>query len=194
MADEQNPVGDEPRPVKANKRRGTTRKPRNLNLKQVRTLKRLPKANSVAEAADGIYGTRQAAYRGLQRAYATAPEVLAKIGVTREQILGKIANLMICAHRPGLYGNIPENGVQLKAAIHLNKAFKAGDDKATGEGERVPASGRSLSLVFTHQGAAREFVEAISSRRSTDGFIDVDAEVDPNLGRARHSESVQAVP
>ena len=63
-----------------------------------------------------------------------------------------------------------------------------------GTGQGAAASGCSLSLVFTDPGAARELVEAIAARRSTDGFIDVDATVDPDLGRARHSEPVQAVP
>ena len=55
-------------------------------------------------------------------------------------------------------------------------------DGANGESERNRPGGNSLSLVFTNEGAAREFVEAIASRRSGGGFTGVDAEVDPNLG------------
>lgn len=176
MSEEQKP-GDEPK-AEATKRRRLSLGRKGLNLKQVRTLQRMTKVNTMAAAGEGIYSSRQATHRGVKRAFETAPEVLERLGITRDQILGKIASLHLSAYKRTLYGTVPDNGVQLRASVYLDKSFQARDEKAGAGGDTTTRN--TVCVVVCNERAAGTLAGLFATRSTPSVVIDVDAEVDAN--------------
>ena len=167
-----------------------------LRGKEAKLVKALAKTTNVSEAGRMAgYGRNQSAFRALRNIQAKVPELMDRIGLTDEYLLEKCL-------KPGLEAKetkfFADKGIvmQEKEVIawgprrdFLDMACKIKGlyitregDGGNGNGERNQSGGHSLSVVFTNEGAAREFVEAIAARRSSSGFTSVDAEVDPNLG------------
>jgi hypothetical protein len=169
-----------------------------LRGKEAKLVKALAKTSNVSEAGRMAgYTKAQAAHHALRNIQKKVPEIMDRIGLTDEYLLKECLKPGLTALETKFFA---DKGVVLDQkeviawgarrdfldmACKLKGLYMTREgDGANGESERNRPGGNSLSLVFTNEGAAREFVEAIASRRSSGGFAGVDAEVDPNLGRA----------
>jgi len=167
-----------------------------LHGKEPKLVKALTKTTNISKAGRMAgYGTAQSAHRALRNIQTKIPELMDSIGLTDEFLLKECLKPGLSAMETKFFA---DKGVVLseKEVIawgprrdFLDMACKLkglyitrDDDGANGNSERNQPGGHSLSLVFTDEGAAREFVEAIAARRSPGGFAGVDAQVDSQLG------------
>ena len=169
---------------------------RPLTLKQARLVKALTTSDTLTAAAkEAGYHDAATAHRALRNTIAEKmPNVLRRHGLTEDWAAKKCQSLAE-AKRKQYFANggivmdtreDDDHAVQLRALDLWGKFMglyitREGDG-GNGNGERNQSGGHSLSLVFTSEGAAREFIEAITVRRSASQPIELDARVDPNLG------------
>jgi hypothetical protein len=178
----------------------TPRGPRKnvLRGKEPKLVKALAKTSNVSEAGRMAgYGTAQSAHRAVRRIQTKVPELMERMGLTDEYLLKKCL-------KPGLKAKetkfFADKGIVMdkKEVIawgprrdFLDMAFrlkglyisKEGDGNG-GNGQGNQSGGPTLHLEFSHEGAAREFAEAIASRRGGDRPAGLDAPMDEELGRA----------
>jgi len=170
--------------------------------KEAKLVKALTKTTNVSEAGRMAgYGRNQSAFRALRNIQTKIPELMDSIGLTDEYLLEKCLKPGLSAMETKFFADkgviLDQRDVIawgprrdfLDMACKLKGLYITSDDGAHGNSERNQPGGNSLSVVFTNEGAAREFVEAIAARRPSGGFAGVDAQVDPQLGRERYSQS-----
>jgi hypothetical protein len=167
-----------------------------LRGKEAKLVKALAKTSNVSEAGRiAGYTKAQAAHRALHNIQLKMPELMDRIGLTDEYLLKKCLKPGLTAKETKFFA---DKGIVMESRDviawgarrdFLDMAFKLKGlyvtregDGTNGESERNRPGGNSLSLVFTDEGAAREFVEAISTRRSAGGFAGLDAQVDAHMG------------
>jgi len=165
-----------------------------LTLKQKKLVEALPVTHSIAQAG-GIagYSDRTAASRALKSIAERAPEVLERLGLSIEFVVDNCLRPLLTAKETKFFSDkgivmetrdVEANDIRLRAIevwARLMGAYAARESN-DGNGERSQSGGPSLSVVFTEEGSAREFVEAIAARRSAGGLARVDAGVDAQLG------------
>lgn len=144
MSENKKAGGDEPVQPEAKRKRTVVTQKQVLNSKQVKLLDGVTKGNSIAASGRRAgYNSRHAAHRGLQRAYASAPEVLLRLKITPDKIFRKLNKLMESAKREiplttngiqmGAHMKVDAPDLQLKAAIELNKGFYGNQEKPAGD-------------------------------------------------------------
>jgi len=166
-----------------------------LRGKEPKLVKALSKTSNISEAGRMAgYGTAQSAHRALRNIQTKIPELMDSIGLTDEYLLKKCLKPGLSAMETKFFADkgviLDQRDVIawgprrdfLDVALKLKGLYIRNDDGANGNSERNQPGGHSLSVVFTNEGAAREFVEAIAARRSTGGLTGVDAQVDPVVG------------
>lgn len=206
MSEEQKPAGNEP--VRKKRTPRNTKQKNELTIKEIALVKALLETNNVSEAGRRArYCDASESHKALKRVQRKMPDLLDAHGLTEEYVIEECLKPSLKATETLFYAN---KGIVLdqREVIAWGPRQQAEDrywklrgrlngtraEEGDNSGGRPAAPGHSLSLVFTDKGAAKEFVEAIAARRSASGLIDMDAQVDPNLGRARHREPVQANP
>jgi len=189
MSEEQKPAGEE---SAGKKRRGTSRKPKALNSKQVKLLSRLTKVDSVAEAGrQAGYSVRQSAHIGLQRAYRLAPAVFNRHGLTLDSLaedvnrLRKMKRIQYFAEK-GIVLDQREHeaaDIQAKAVdmgLRVHGAYDARDDDRNSNGHQ--SHRHSIRVVVSDVTAAKALSQLFAARGTTGIVLDVGEKVDEDLG------------
>jgi len=138
------------------------------------------------------YGTRQATHLAMKSIRRNAVDILDEIGYGQKKAiedLREMANRKLVKHfaKDGivLSSKIDEdNDIQFRARVELNKMhghYPTGSNDANSVGAEGH-SGHSVCILVSDAAAAKAFAKLFAPRGTTGIALDVDAQVDENLG------------
>lgn len=170
------------------------KKNRKLTQKERALVKALPEAKSQAEAAiTAGYSPNnpdQSAYQALRSVRRKMPDLMDEIGLTDSALIQKYLVPALEAKETKFFS---DKGIVLESrdviawgprlqALQLAGKWKGIEREAESDHTRSAAGGITVRLEFADEGRARAVAATISARHSGNRLIDVDAEVDANVG------------
>jgi hypothetical protein len=157
-------------------------------------------SDSIAEAGRkaGITHT-QDAHDAYKSAKVKMPSILDEIGATRQAIGKNIWDLAQNARRDhvGQFGDITKvdaPDIRLKANLELadmQNCYEASSKHGSVDPAAIRSQTTTVCLVVADPREAAALARLLAPGGSAGVVIDVDAQMDEDLGRTRHSKSVQ---